>query len=59
MDWMKFFSGLAMVLMLVYLWPRAKTMIKDSPKASGNDLVSILIPLALVALFVFLLVKSV
>ena len=59
MDWMKIFSAILIVLMLVYLLPRAKGMIKNSPKASGNDLVAVLIPLLLVIGFVFLLIKSV
>ena len=59
MDWMKIFSAILIVLMLVYLLPRAKDMIKNSPKASGNDLVAALIPLLLVMGFVFLLIKSV
>ena len=59
MDWMKIFSAILIVLMLVYLLPRAKGMIKNSPKASGNDLVAVLIPLLLVMGFVFLLIKSV
>ncbi len=59
MDWMKIFSALLIVLMLVYLLPRAKDMLKNSPKASGNDWLATLIPLILVIAFVFLLIKSV
>lgn len=59
MDWMKIFSALLIVLMLVYLLPRAKDMIKNSPKASNNDWLAALIPLILVIGFVFLLIKSV
>lgn len=59
MDWMKISSALLIVLMLVYLLPRAKGMLKNSPKASSNDLVAALIPLLLVIGFVFLLIKSV
>lgn len=59
MDWMKIASAGFLVLMLVYLWPRAKDMLKNSPKASGNDLLAALIPLLLVMAFVFLLIKSV
>jgi len=59
MDWMKIFSALFIVMMLVYLIPRAKDMIKNSPKAQGNDWLSVLIPLILVMGFVFLLIKSV
>jgi hypothetical protein len=59
MDWIKIGSALFFILMLVLLLPRAKEMIKNSPKASGNDLIAVLIPLALVMGFVFLLIKSV
>ena len=37
MDWMKIGSALFIGAMLVYLLPRAKQMIKQSPKASGED----------------------
>lgn len=59
MDWMKIFSALLIVAMLIYLFPRAKEMVKNSPKASGNDFVAVLIPLALVVGFIFLLMKFV
>ena len=59
MDWMKIFSALLIVAMLVFLLPRAKDMLKNSPKASSNDLLAVLIPLVLVIGFVFLLMKSV
>lgn len=59
MDWMKISSAILIVLMLVYLLPRAKDMLKNSPKASGNDFIAALIPLLLVIGFVFLLIKSV
>ncbi|MCW8929918.1 MAG: hypothetical protein OQL19_06755 [Gammaproteobacteria bacterium] len=59
MDWMKIFSALLIILMLVYIVPRAKGMLKNSPKASNNDMVAALIPLLLVIGFVFLLIKSV
>lgn len=59
MDWMKIFSAILIVLMLVYLLPRAKDMLKNSPKASSNDWLAALIPLLLVIGFVFLLIKSV
>ena len=59
MDWMKIASAAFLVLMLVYLWPRARHMLKNSPKAQGNDLMAALIPLLLVLGFVFLLIKLV
>jgi len=59
MDWMKISSAILIVLMLVFLLPRAKDMLKNSPKASSNDMVAALIPLLLVIGFVILLIKSV
>ncbi len=59
MDWTKLFSALLIIAMIVFLFPRAKEMLKNSPKASSNDLVAILIPLILVIGLVFLLMKSV
>lgn len=59
MDWMKIASAGFLVLMLVYLLPRAKDMLKNSPKAQGNDLMAAIIPLLLVLGFIFLLIKFV
>ncbi len=59
MDWMKIFSALLIIMMLVYIVPRAKDMLTNSPKASNNDWLAALIPLILVIGFVFLLIKSV
>ncbi|MDX2503447.1 MAG: hypothetical protein QNL62_03085 [Gammaproteobacteria bacterium] len=59
MDWMKIASAGFLVLMLVYLWPRAKHMFKNSPKASGNDVLAAIIPLLLVLVFIFFLIKFV
>ncbi len=59
MDWMKIFSAILIVLMLVYLLPRAKDMVKNSPKGSSNDWVAVLIPMLLIIGFIFLLIKSV
>jgi len=59
MDWTKIFSALLIIAMIIFLFPRAKEMLKNSPKASNNDLVAILITLILIIGFVFLLMKSV
>lgn len=59
MDWMKIGTALFLILMLVYLFPRAKEMLKNSPKATGNDMLSMAIPLLLVILFVYMLIKMV
>lgn len=59
MDWMKIGSALLLGLMLVILFPRAKQMLKESPKGTGDDWRGFLIPIALVAGFVVLLIMMV
>ncbi len=59
MNWMKIASAGFIVLMLVYLWPRAKYMLNNSPKPKGNDVMAAVIPLLLVLAFIFLLIKLV
>ena len=53
--WMKIGSAVLMGMMLVFLFPRAKQMLKDGPKGSSQEWVSALIPLALVVGFVIFL----
>jgi hypothetical protein len=57
--WMKIGSALLLGAMLLFIWPRAKVMIKESPKGSTEEWKSALIPLVLVALFVILLIMAV
>lgn len=57
--WMKFAFAIPMVLMAIYLFPRAKQMLKDSPKGSSDDWKAFLLPIIGVALFIFLLIKMV
>lgn len=59
MDWMKIASALAIIAMLVFLLPRAKHMLKNSPKAGAGDWQALLIPLVLVVGFVILLMMAV
>jgi len=59
MDWIKILSAVFLVVMLVYLWPRAKHMLKHSPKASSDDWKSLILPIGGLVLFVVLLVMSV
>jgi hypothetical protein len=57
--WMKIGSALLLGTMLLILWPRAKVMIKESPKGSADEWKSALIPLLLVAAFIVLLILAV
>lgn len=59
MDWMKISAALLLGLMLIVLWPRARHMLRESPKGSGEEWRSALFPLLLVVGFVVLLVLSV
>jgi hypothetical protein len=59
MDWMKIGSALVLGLMLVVLFPRAKQMLTQSPKGTSDDWRAVLIPIALVAGFVVLLIMMV
>jgi hypothetical protein len=57
--WMKIGSAMLLGMMLIILWPRAKVMIKESPKGTADEWKSALIPLLLVAGFVLLLIMAV
>ena len=59
MDWMKIGAATFLVAMLVFLLPRAKHMLKNSPKAGAGDWQAVLIPLALVVGLVVLLMMAV
>jgi len=59
MDWIKIATAVFLVAMLVFLWPRAKHMLKHSPKATSDDWRSLILPIGGLILFVVLLVMSV
>ncbi len=57
--WMKIISALFLGAMLIFLLPRAKHMIQNSPKAGEGDWKAVLIPLVLLVLFVLFLITMV
>ena len=59
MDWMKILSAVALGLMIIYLLPRAKQMMKMSAEVENKDWMGVLIPIAGVILFVVFLVSMV
>lgn len=59
MDWMKIGSALLLLMMLVFLWPRAKQMMQESPKGNSGEWKAAIIPLLAVIGFVILLVMMV
>ena len=59
MDWMKIGSALLLIMMLFYLWPRAKQMLAESAEAKDRDWMGVLLPVAAVVGFVILLMAIV
>ena len=59
MDWVKIGSALFMLAMVIYLFPRAKKTIENSPKGSASDWMGFVIPIAAVVLFIILLIALV
>lgn len=59
MDWMKIGSAILLGMMIVFLWPRAKQMLKETRKAEAGEWQSAIIPILAVMGFVVLLVMMV
>lgn len=59
MDWTTIGSALLLVAMLVFIFPRMRHAVKNSPKGSADDIKGALIPILLVVLFVILLIMMV
>lgn len=59
MDWTRILAAVALVAMIAYIFPRARAMMKHSPKAEKGDWQSFLIPIIAVVLFIVLLVQMV
>ncbi|MBF0218443.1 MAG: hypothetical protein HQL49_02780 [Gammaproteobacteria bacterium] len=57
--WMKVGSALLLGAMIIYLWPRAKIMMQESPKGSSDDWKTASIALLGVIGFVILLMMAV
>ncbi len=59
MDWMQIGAALLVGAVLVFVVPRLPRILRATPKASGRQWLTAIIPLALVAAFVLLLMKLV
>ncbi len=59
MDWLKIGSAVGIIVMMVLIFPRLRHAMKESNEAKNKDWMSVIIPIALVALFVVLLTKMV
>ena len=59
MDWLKIGSALFLVAMIIFLFPRARQVIENSPKGSMKDWMGYIVPMAVVILFIILLIALV
>ena len=59
MDWMQIGAAVLLGAMLVFLAPRLPGILRATPKASGRQWLTAVIPLVAVGAFVFLLMKLV
>jgi len=59
MDWMQIGSAILLGAMIVFLWPRAKQMLKETRKAEAGEWQSAILPILAVIGFVALLVMLV
>ena len=59
MDWTKIITAILLVTMIVVIFPRAKHMLKNSPKGSGGQWLHFIGIIVIIALFVFFLVSVV
>ena len=59
MDWLKIGSALFLVAMIIYLFPRAKQVIENTPKGSIKDWMGYIVPMAVVILFIVVLIALV
>ena len=59
MDWMKIGTALLLLMMIIYLFPRAKVMMTHSPKAEPGEWQTDILPILAVILFVMVLIALV
>lgn len=59
MDWMQIASALALGMFVIFLFPRAKDAMKNSPKGSSSDWMGFIIPIVGIMLFILLLIELV
>ena len=59
MDWIKIGSALFMLAMVIYLYPRAKHAVQNSPKGTLKDWMGYILPMAAVVLFIIVLISLV
>lgn len=59
MDWMKIVAAMALIMFIIYLFPRARHMMENSPKGSSSDWMGFVIPILVIVLFITILIQLV
>ena len=59
MDWTKIGTALLLGAMLIFIFPRMREAVKNSPKGTTQDWMGFIVPLAAVIGFVILLIMMV
>jgi uncharacterized membrane protein SirB2 len=59
MDWAKWITAGLLLMMIIYIFPRAKYMMKNSPKGSSQDWMGFAFVIGMVTLFIALLIMMV
>ena len=57
MSWMAIGSAVLIIAMMVFIFPRLKESVKNSPKGTMSDWMGFIIPLAAVIGFIILLIN--
>ena len=57
--WWKIGSAVLLIAMLAVMFPRARQMLKESPKGTTSQWISFVIPVGIVVLFVLFLMQMV
>ena len=59
MDWTKWITAGLLLMMIIYIFPRAKYMMKNSPKGSSKDWMGFAFVIGMVTLFIVFLIMIV
>jgi len=59
MEWLQIGSAVLLIGMVIFMWPRMKHAVANSPKGTLNDWMGYIVPLAAVVGFIILLINMV
>ncbi len=59
MDWMKIGAAALLIMMIAFIWPRARQMMSETRKAEPGEWQSAILPILAVVGFVILLIMMV